>query len=137
MKMSDRLQKYDSTTYDINGLPLTTDGREVFAQQVQSDPELAILLMSEAISLCINGEPDVARIMLRDLVNATIGFEELAQRTGKPSKSLHRMLSARGNPAMDNLIAIIGVLRTHLKVKEFSVMPTVSEAIREPASASL
>jgi hypothetical protein len=32
--------------------------------------------------------------MLRDLVNATIGFEGLADAMSKPSKSLHRMLSA-------------------------------------------
>jgi hypothetical protein len=30
--------------------------------------------------------------MLPDLVNAAIGLEELAKLTGRPAKSLHRML---------------------------------------------
>jgi DNA-binding phage protein len=49
-------------------------------------------------------------------VNATLGFEQLAQLTSMPSKSLHRMLSSRGNPSMDNLAAIFGALRKRLKV---------------------
>jgi len=36
--------------------------------------------------------------------------------TSKPSKSLQRMLSSRGNPSMDNLAAIIGAVRRKLKV---------------------
>ena len=53
---------------------------------------------------------------MRDLVNAALGFEHLAKLTGTPSKSLHRMLSPKGNPSMDNLAAIFGVLRKRLKV---------------------
>jgi DNA-binding phage protein len=54
--------------------------------------------------------------VLRDLVNASVGFERLAVLTGKPSKSLHRMLSERGNPSMDNLAAIFNAVRRKLKV---------------------
>ncbi len=36
--------------------------------------------------------------MLRDLVNATIGFEEQGATLQVPSKSLHRMLSPQGKP---------------------------------------
>jgi DNA-binding phage protein len=62
------------------------------------------------------GEPDTARLILRDLVNATVGFETLAKATAKQSKSLHRMLSAKGNPTMDNLTTIFSVLRQKLDV---------------------
>ncbi|HBR77223.1 MAG TPA: transcriptional regulator, partial [Cyanobacteria bacterium UBA11149] len=54
--------------------------------------------------------------VLRDLVKATVGFEALAIETSKPSKSLHRMLSAKGNPTMDNLTTIFNVLRKELRV---------------------
>ena len=54
--------------------------------------------------------------LLRNLVNATIGFEQLACRTEKPSKSLHRMLSPTGNPSMDNLAAIFHAIREGLNV---------------------
>jgi DNA-binding phage protein len=50
------------------------------------------------------------------LVNATVGFEELAAATRKPAKSLHRMLSHQGNPTMDNLAAILNVIRRKLRV---------------------
>jgi DNA-binding phage protein len=69
-----------------------------------------------SVSLFLNGEPETARLISQDLVNATIGFEELAIETSKPSKSLHRMLSAKGNPTMDNLTIILSVLRKKLQV---------------------
>jgi DNA-binding phage protein len=68
-------------------------------------------VLDEAATLFLNGEPETARLVLRDLVNATIGFEQLATMTDKPSKSLHRMLSPAGNPSMDNLAAIFLVMR--------------------------
>jgi DNA-binding phage protein len=81
-------------------------------------------LLDEAISLFLNGEPETARLILRDIVNATVGFEQLAIETSKPSKSLHRMLSAKGNPTMDNLTAIFNVLRKKLNV-DIHVQTTV------------
>jgi DNA-binding phage protein len=78
--------------------------------------EGAKALLDEAATLFLSGEPDTARLILRDLVNATVGFENLAEMTHKPSKSLHRMLSPNGNPSMDNLAAIFGAVRNWLKV---------------------
>jgi DNA-binding phage protein len=95
---------------------LTRNVRETIGDRIQSDPEFAIALLDEAISLFLNGESAPARLVLRDLVNGTIGFEALAQETSKPSKSLHRMLSAKGNPTMDNLTIILTILRHHLNV---------------------
>jgi len=66
--------------------------------------------------LFLNGDLATARVILRELVNATIGFAGLAVATERPSKSLHRMLSATGNPGMDNLAAIFDVLRRNLQV---------------------
>ena len=50
------------------------------------------------------------------LTGFTVGFEALAEITHKPSKSLHRMLSERGNPSMDNLAAIFGAIKNRLGV---------------------
>ncbi len=98
-------------------MALTRDYIETINKRVKQDPQLAKALLDEATSLFLNGEPDTARLILRDLVNSTIGFEELAIKTSKPSKSLHRMLSAKGNPTMDNLTAIYSVLCKELNVK--------------------
>jgi len=97
-------------------MAMTRDFKETVKERAQRDPEFSIALLDEAISLFFNGEPEVARLVLRDLVNATVGFEELAVKVAKPSKSLHRMLSAKGNPTMDNLTTIFKVLRKKLNV---------------------
>jgi DNA-binding phage protein len=98
-------------------MALTRDFKQTIAERVRRDPEFANALLDEAATLFLNGEPDTARLILRDLVNATVGFEGLAAETAKPSKSLHRMLSRRGNPSMDNLATIFGVVRKTLGVQ--------------------
>lgn len=97
-------------------MALTRDFKQTVTERVRRDPTFAQALLDEAATLFLNGEPAPARMILRDLVNATIGFEKLAVKTEMPSKSLHRMLSARGNPGMDNLAAIFKALRKKLRV---------------------
>ena len=97
-------------------MALTRDFKQTVIDQVEREPAFAQALLDEAATLFLNGEPETARLILRDLVNATLGFEQLAMLTSKPSKSLHRMLSPHGNPSMDNLAAIIDVIRVRLKV---------------------
>jgi len=98
-------------------MALTRDFKETVVERAKRDPAFAKALLDEAATLFLNGEPDTARLALRELVNATVGFEKLALATGKPAKSLHRMLSKNGNPSMDNLAAIIDVLRRKLRVE--------------------
>lgn len=69
----------------------------------------------ERIIVLLDGDPDTAKLILRDLVNATVGFETLAAEVHKPSKSLHRMLSKSGNPTMTSLSAIQRILRVEIK----------------------
>lgn len=97
-------------------MTLTRDFKQTVVERVKRDPDFAKALLDEAATLFLSGEPDAARLILRDLVNATVGFENLAEITNKPSKSLHRMLSPKGNPSMDNLAAIFGAIRNWLKV---------------------
>lgn len=97
-------------------MALTRDYKQTAAERMRRDPAFAEALVDEAVTLFLNGEPETARLILRDLVNATIGFETLAVATAKPSKSLHRMLSPRGNPSMDNLAAIFDAVRQLLHV---------------------
>jgi DNA-binding phage protein len=100
----------------VKPMALTRNFKETVIQRVQSDSSFAQALLDEAATLFLNGEPETARLILRDLVNATIGFEQLATLTAKPSKSLHRMLSPTGNPSMDNLAAIFRAVREKLQV---------------------
>lgn len=98
-------------------MALTRNFKRTVVERVERDPEFAKALLDEAATLFLGGEPETARLILRDLVNATLGFEQLASLTDKPSKSLHRMLSPKGNPSMDNLAAIFGAVRASLKVE--------------------
>jgi DNA-binding phage protein len=69
-------------------------------------PAFAKALLDEATTLFLNGEAETTKLMQRELVNATIGFEQLAQTVSQPTKSVHRMLSPSGNPTITNLAAI-------------------------------
>jgi len=97
-------------------MALTKDFKQTVVERVERDPKFAKALLDEAATLFLNNETETARLILRDLVNATLGFEELAAKTEKPSKSLHRMLSPKGNPSMDNLAAIFSAVRSRLNV---------------------
>jgi len=79
---------------------LTVDSGETVQARIKADPEFAEALLREATDMFLNGEAEAARLLLRDVVNATVGFEQIAVTTNRPSKSIHRMLSARGNPTM-------------------------------------
>jgi len=98
-------------------MALTRDFKQTVIERVERDPAFAKALLDEAATLFLSDEPETSRLILRDLVNATVGFEQLAVLTDKPSKSLHRMLSPKGNPSMDNLAAIFGAVRARLKVE--------------------
>jgi DNA-binding phage protein len=98
-------------------MALTRDFKETVVERVNRDPAFARALLDEASELFLNGEPETARLILRDLVNATLGFEALANAIPAPSKSLHRMLSERGNPSMNNLAAIFKALSKTLNVQ--------------------
>lgn len=57
------------------------------------------------------------KAILRDLVNATLGFEELARMLKMPSKSLNRTLAPRGNPSTENLFSIVNALQKKAHVE--------------------
>jgi DNA-binding phage protein len=98
-------------------MALTRNFKETVAARVQGDPAFAKALLDEAITLFLDGEPETAKLVLRDLVNATVGFENLAEEIHKPAKSLHRMLSASGNPTMTNISSIFAAIKKNLRVE--------------------
>ena len=65
-------------------MALTRDFKGTVVERVQSDPTFAQALLDEAATLFFNGEPETARLILSDLVNAKISFEQLAMLTAKP-----------------------------------------------------
>ena len=69
----------------------------------------------------LDGDVATAKSVLRDYINATVGFEKLAVSTSTPPKSLMRMFGPKGNPTAGNLLGVIGALQmqtgVHLEVR--------------------
>ena len=58
---------------------LTRDFRTTILERAQTDPEFRVGLLVEAAECLLHNEPEVAKTLLRDYVNATIGFQALAE----------------------------------------------------------
>jgi DNA-binding phage protein len=102
-------------------MALTKDFKETIQVRAQRDPAFRKALLQEGIECMLAGDIDTGKAVLRDYINATIGFEALAEVFDKSSKSLMRMFGPKGNPQASNLFAIISYLQEqegiHLEVK--------------------
>ena len=102
-------------------MPLTRDFRETIQARIDRDPAFREELLREGVELLLAGDMDAGKAVLRDYINATIGFRELGGLTEKPPKSLMRMFGPNGNPQARNLFEVIGRLQKreglHLKVR--------------------
>lgn len=92
-------------------MALTCEFRDTVRARAERDHAYRDALLTEAVEQLLSSDVRVGKAVLRDYINATVGFAVLAEATGTPSKSLMRMLSARGNPRADNLLAVIGELQ--------------------------
>jgi len=92
-------------------MALTRDFKQAVVTRVQRDARFRRALLSDAVEIFLAGDVATGKAMLRDYINATIGFEKLAKLLQKPSKSLHRMLGPTGNPRAENIFAIIKILQ--------------------------
>ena len=102
-------------------MALTKDFKETIQARAQRDSAFRKALLQQGIECLLAGDVDTGKAVLRDYINATIGFEELSEVFGKSSKSLMRMFGPKGNPQAGNLFAVIGYLQeregVHLEVK--------------------
>jgi hypothetical protein len=72
-------------------MALTRDFRDTIRERAQADPSFRQELLREALSLCYAGDFETGRGILRNYINATIGFPRLARATKISSPSLQRM----------------------------------------------
>jgi DNA-binding phage protein len=97
-------------------MPLTRSFKETVQARAHRDPAFREALLAEGVDALLAGDVDAGKAVLRDYINATIGFDELASATGTPSKSLMRMFSPSGNPNARNLFGVLGELQRHAGV---------------------
>ena len=92
-------------------MPLTRDFRETVKARAERDLTFRAGLYRESVQAMLDGELATAKILLRDFINATVGFAQLGQRIGVPEKSLMRMFGPNGNPRAENLVAAVAALK--------------------------
>ena len=94
-------------------MPLTRDFKETVQARAERDPAFREGLLKEGVECLLAGDVETGKIILRDYINATMGFEELASLTDKPAKSLMRMFGPTGNPYARNLFEVISHIQQH------------------------
>jgi len=92
-------------------MAITRNFKETIQARANRDMRFREGLLRESIECMLEGDLETGKSILRDYINATIGFEKLAKAVGKEDKSLMRMLSAAGNPTASNLFDIIRILQ--------------------------
>jgi len=92
-------------------MPLTHDFKETIRARAQRDPAFRQALLRESVECILSGDLDTGKSVLRDYVNATVGFQDLEKRTQIPAKSLMRMLGPKGSPSLANLSSILTALQ--------------------------
>jgi DNA-binding phage protein len=92
-------------------MALTRSFKETIKARAERDPAFRAALLTEAVELLLAGDVEGGKGVLRDYINATIGFRRLAHETGMPAKSLMRMFGPKGNPRASSLFAAIRTLQ--------------------------
>ena len=95
-------------------MALTIDFKDTIKNRIARDPAFREELLKEGIECLLIGDVDTGKAILRDYINATIGFDALGAVTAKSPKSLMRMFGPKGNPQARNIFEIIA----HLQKKE-------------------
>ena len=98
-------------------MPLTRDFKETIQARVRRDSGFRKELLREGIQSFLSGDVETGKSVLRDYINATVGFEELANATNHSAKSLMRMLGPSGNPQARNLFEIVQFLQKRERVR--------------------
>jgi DNA-binding phage protein len=92
-------------------MPLTRDFKDTIQERARRDATFREALLKEAVDALLSGDVETGKTVLRDYINATVGFDALATITKKSPKSLMRMLSPKGNPQARNFFQIVAYLQ--------------------------
>jgi DNA-binding phage protein len=91
--------------------------KKTIYNRARRDAAFRKTMLADALNAFLDGDHAAGKMLLRDLIGATGGFEQLAVRLRKSSKSLHRMLGPRGNPTTSNFFTILKALQKTLRIR--------------------
>ncbi|MCD8505385.1 MAG: hypothetical protein LRY53_09300 [Burkholderiaceae bacterium] len=89
-------------------MALTREFKETVMQLCQ-DPQYRRALLVEALESYLEGEVAVGNALLRDYLNGTQSFVDVARALRMQESGLRRMLSANGNATAKNLFRLFKV----------------------------
>ena len=115
-------------------MALTRDFRRTVLAEARRDGAFRRGLLSSAVENLLSGEVSLGKELLRDYINATIGFPGLAERTKLHVKTLHQMFGPRGNPTSTNLFEILNQLQKAERVR-IRVRPARGVRRRRPGTS--
>ncbi len=62
-------------------MPLTRDFKHTIKARAQADQAFRVALLDEALDALMNNDLATGKLLLRDYVNATVGFDALGAQT--------------------------------------------------------
>ena len=92
-------------------MPLTRDFKQTIQARVRRDAAFRKELLREGVECFVLGDIETGKAVLRDYINATVGFPKLAAQTGIHVKTLHQMFGPHGNPTTSHLSQVMAYLQ--------------------------
>ncbi|MDQ0996286.1 DNA-binding phage protein [Phyllobacterium ifriqiyense] len=100
---------------------LSRSFKDTVKARAARDPAFRAALLGEAVEAFAAGDADSGKALIRDYINATVGFNQLSEAVAMDPKNLMRMFGPRGNPRLTNLSLVLRELNrresVHFKVE--------------------
>lgn len=108
-------------------MALTRDFKDTVMERAKQDAAFRKGLLTRGISYVFAGAGDedlqLGKSLIRDYINATIGFGTLAKKTGISKPSLMQMLGPRGNPTISSFHIVLAPLLAREGLKSAAAFP--------------
>ncbi len=91
-------------------MALTRNFKETVKNRIERDPIFREELLMQGIECLLVGDMDTGKAILRDYINATIGFDALGTVAAKSPKSLMRLLKTG---AVRNSVTVSSIVGYH------------------------
>ena len=96
---------------DDDPRPPARNFRDIVKSRIRDDDGFRTALLSEAVQVMLTDDMATAKSVLRDYIDATIGFDELSIQSGLTMRKLKRMFQPSGNPSASEIFRVIGILQ--------------------------
>jgi DNA-binding phage protein len=101
-------------------MTITRDFKDTVKARADRDPEFRKALIAHVVNCFATGDVATMKVLLRDYIKATDGFEVVARAVQKSPKSLMRMLSPAGNPQVSMVSPVVQYAIKREGIHEFA-----------------